>query len=149
MENLEFYDHIYQLWSKTTGAEDRYWGVTEHDHLDIDRRFSVDACDEDSAIRVGGGFSEADSDWITALHGCFPDLIRRLRELEDEVEQHDARADEQSSLAAELATDRQSLYARNLELDVVARNLRETISELKHEIHSLEEELSYAMGEEE
>lgn len=105
MEDNDFLDHIYQLWSKTTLAENGYWMPTEHE-LGTDRRFSIDAVEsEDSSVRVAAGLSEADVDFITAVHGCFPDLIRRLRMAMDEAENLDLRVDDQEGVIAGLTQE--------------------------------------------
>ncbi|BCP36424.1 hypothetical protein MINTMi198_17940 [Mycobacterium intracellulare M.i.198] len=95
MDDLEFFDVLYQGWSKTTGAENTYWQPIEHDHLPTDsrHRFSVDAVGEDHAVRVAAGLTEEDAAWITALHGCFADLTRRLHQAVDEAERFDIEKD--------------------------------------------------------
>lgn len=148
MENLEFYDEIYQQWSKTTGAEDRYYVVKPA--IEYSSLFNVYAVNEDGdERRVAEYLKEQDADWFASVHGCFADLIRRLRELEDEVEQADVRADEQAGIAAVLAEENAELQREDSRWYSEVQGHLETIDALKHEIRSLEEELSYAMGEEE
>lgn len=71
-----------------------YWSITEHE-LDTERRFSVDAIDaEQSAVRVAAGLTEADAAFITALHGCLADLVRRLHDALDEADRLDLERDQ-------------------------------------------------------
>ena len=87
MEDRDFFDHLHQLFSRTTGAENRYWRPLE----DADR---IVAVGEDGEDWVGAGVSVADMDWICAVHGCFPDLVRRLHVALDEADRLDRERDE-------------------------------------------------------
>lgn len=93
MDDREFFDVLYTLWVKTTGASDRYWDV------DGDRVRAVGQSGE--PVVVAAGVGDADADFITALHGCFPDLVRRLHTALDEADRLDREMDDvQSRLAA-------------------------------------------------
>lgn len=115
IDDLEFFSTLYQGWSKTTGAENTYWQPVEHDHLPADNRhrFSVDAIDQDQgAVRVAAGLTEEDAAWITALHGCFADLTRRLHEAVDEAERFDCEKDRVINEMAMLAIENNNLRER-------------------------------------
>lgn len=115
MDDRQFFDEIYQLWSKTTGAEDRFWMPEEH--FDRSGRFNVyavgqyDDGDSNNPLRnrklVASGLNEADADWLTALHGCFADLHRRLHSALDEADRadfdHDSRECRIMELECQLA----------------------------------------------
>ena len=97
MEDREFFDTLYQLWVKTTGASERFW--------DVQRTItgfevgSVSAAEDRG--KVAEFLTEGDADWVTAVHGCFPDLCRRLHAALDEADRLDREMDEvQSRLAA-------------------------------------------------
>ncbi|AGY36982.1 hypothetical protein FREDWARD_37 [Mycobacterium phage Fredward] len=140
MEDREFFDHIYQAWSKTTGAEDHYYVVEKA--LEYSELYNIYAVNQDGfKLRVAEYLKEDDADWFAAVHGCFADLYRRLHEALDDAESADLRADEQSSVAADALIEHAALERKHNELDAVARGLREQVSELKHEIRGLEEEL--------
>ncbi|QDH92988.1 hypothetical protein SEA_STEPHIG9_37 [Mycobacterium phage Stephig9] len=145
MEDREFFDLLYQQWSKTTGAENRFWAVEE----DVDyiaggpNTWNIVAIDQEQNREIVACWfdSEEDADWVAAMHGCFADLYRRLHEALDDAESADLRADEQSSVAADALIEHAALERKHNELDAVARGLREQVSELKHEIRGLEDEL--------
>lgn len=90
MEDREFFDHLLQVWAKTTGAEDRYWAPVETGYEDWD----VFAVGKDEQTHFVGYFeNDADSDFVTAIHGCLPDLVRRLHDAVDTAERLDAEMD--------------------------------------------------------
>ena len=87
MRDRDFFDHLYMLFGRTTGAGERYWRPVESEH----RIVAVGPDDEDG---VAAGVSAADMEWITAVHGCFPDLVRRLHEALDEADRLDRERDD-------------------------------------------------------
>ncbi len=95
MEDREFFDHLHQLFARTTGAEDRYWRPLEDEHRIV-------AVGEDSTEWVAAGVSVADMDWICAVHGCFPDLVRRLHAALDEADRLDRERDDLVNRVIEL-----------------------------------------------
>ena len=98
MDDREFFDRLMQLFMKTTHAEKRYWDYQEYGDT-----FDVDAVGEDGERdNVAAFFSEADADFVTALHGCFPDLYRRLHTALDEADRADRDKDERECRIAEL-----------------------------------------------
>lgn len=104
MDDRQFFDEIYQLWSKTTGAEDRFWMPEEH--FDRSGRFNVYAVGQDETRKlVASGLSDNDADWLTALHGCFADLHRRLHSALDEADRADFDHDSRECRIMELETE--------------------------------------------
>jgi hypothetical protein len=103
MENLEFYDMLYQGWSKTTGAENRFW-MPDKDADHIGRgAYDIYAVDEQQHKKLVASFlSDEDAAFITAVHGCLPDLIRTLRDAADENDRLDTEKDELIGRVAEL-----------------------------------------------
>lgn len=96
----EFFDRLYQLWSKTTGAENHYWMPEEDTNYYAGgpgtwNLVAVDAQNPDWKWDVADHLTEEDADFIAGLHGAIPDLIRRLHEAIDEV----VRKDEQNDIA--------------------------------------------------
>jgi type II secretory pathway component GspD/PulD (secretin) len=71
------------MFSKTTGAESTYWDYTDTGETGFD----VHSCGQDEERTFVGYFDkEADADFVTAVHGCLPDLVRRLLSAVDEAE---------------------------------------------------------------
>lgn len=122
MDDREFIDHLYQHWTKTTGAENSYWRPQEHDGMSRQSIDSVSA-DNESAVRIAAGVSPADADFITAVHGAFPDLTRRLHDALDEADRADKDRD-----------DREAEIAR---LELSTKNLREALVEARDELRKL------------
>jgi hypothetical protein len=89
MDDREFFDKLLQMWAKTTAAEDRFWGYEET----LEEQFDIFAHSHDDKEFVGYVENEADADFITAVHGCFPDLIRRIYIALDEADRLDEEMD--------------------------------------------------------
>ncbi|SIG87827.1 Uncharacterised protein [Mycobacteroides abscessus subsp. abscessus] len=128
MDIREFLDELYSLWAKTTGAEDRYWMPrTEHEFQSGGMLFGIRAVgteqDELVVADTSGFHNEADVDFITAIHGALPDLVRRTHEALDEADRLDEQRDEQ---------------------EIRIAGLEETIDELNGRINELEHDLSKA-----
>ena len=99
VDDREFFDTLMQLVMKTTFAENRYWVYQG----DGEGGFDVNAVGEgDEREFVGYLDKEPDADFITALHGCFPDLYRRLHSALDEADRADRDKDERECRIAEL-----------------------------------------------
>lgn len=108
MDDRDFFDELYQLWCKTTGAEDRFWMPEEH--FDRSGRYNVYAVAQDeSRKQVASGMTDADSDFLTAIHGCFADLWRRLHAALDEADTADYSRDERECRIFELEAEVQEL----------------------------------------
>ena len=101
MDDKEFFDKLFQLFTQTTQAETAYW--MPEAQPDGSGRFYLWAVDkEQNRKRVAEGLKEADADWITALHGCFPDLIRYLLRVTDEAERLDMERDQLTNELVEM-----------------------------------------------
>lgn len=101
MEDRDFFDLLYQQWSKTTGSDDRYWMPVEYE--DGSGRWNIYAVGQDETRKlVASSVSDRDSDFISALHGCVPDLIRRLGSALDEADRLDEELDTTIGRVAEL-----------------------------------------------
>lgn len=97
-DDRDFFDNLVQLWAKTTGAQDTYWRPES-----TENGFTIYAEGRDGARTVvASGLSERDADWICAMHGCMPDVHRRLHMALDEADRADRRFDEQQHLLAGL-----------------------------------------------
>ena len=99
MEDREFFDTLYQLWAGTSWAADGYWKC-EEDPGPVLRRgvrsslWFVQAVNaEDETFSIASGMAEADADYVTAIHVCLPDLVRRLHSALDESERLDTELD--------------------------------------------------------
>lgn len=126
MDIREFLDELYQLWAKTTGAENQYWmPVNNGREGDTDYWFikSVGEEGEENAYVVADILNNRDADFITAIHGALSDLVRRTHEALDEADRLDAQRDEQ---------------------EIRIAGLEETIDELNGRINELEHDLSKA-----
>lgn len=106
MEDRDFFDMLYQGWAKTYGAEDMFWMPEEVDAGDMPvwEVYAVDRHQEKHF--VASFLSEADAAFVTAVHGCFGDLTRRLHSAIDEAERLDEQRDEQEFRIAELAIEK-------------------------------------------
>lgn len=105
MNDREFLDEIYQLWSKTSGAEDSYYVVEEDTDYYIDGpgTYVVWSTDEQGRKLFVASFdTETDADWFASIHGCFADLVRRLQDALDEADRLDERADNAIAQVADL-----------------------------------------------
>ena len=113
----EFFDELYQLWSMTTGAGDRYWMPEEFD--DRSGRFKLYAIADEFRTLVATGLNERDAEFVAGLHGAVPDLIRALHEAVAEAERADY--------------DRDSRECRIAELELELSELKQVISNLSQE----------------
>lgn len=106
IEDAEFFDTLYAGWAKTTGAEDTYWQPEECE----DGSLSIHAVDQqDVRSIIATNVSEDDAAWITALHGCFADLTRRLHQAIDEAERFEIEKDQVISEMLEVALENNNL----------------------------------------
>jgi hypothetical protein len=98
MEDRSFIDLLYQVWSKTTGAQGTFWKPVETiNGVDI-----VAVNEKHEETLIGSFLNSADADFITSLHGCMGDLVRRLHEALDEADRADQGRDEREVRIAEL-----------------------------------------------
>jgi hypothetical protein len=101
VDDREFFDHLLQLWFKTTGAEDRYW--MPEPFTDGSGRFNLYAVAENETRKlVASGLNERDADFISGIHGCLFDLHRRIHEALDEADRSDYGRDSRECRMAEL-----------------------------------------------
>lgn len=102
MEDREFFDLLYNLWAKTPGAENEYWGY-DSDEGDPPS-YLLYSQGEDLEVRkpLASFSSEEAVNFISAIHGCLPDLVRRLHAALDEVDRADYDRDSRECRIAEL-----------------------------------------------
>jgi hypothetical protein len=99
MEDREFLDLLYQMWCKTTYAKERYWDFEGSDA----KLYTIRAVGENGeTIEIAERLYECDADFITAIHGCLPDLVRLLNIALDEAESADLNKDIRECRIAEL-----------------------------------------------
>lgn len=109
MDIREFLDELYQLWAKTTGAENQYWMPEESDIHGQD----IWAVNEEQAKSPVASFmSDADASFVTAIHGALPDLVRLTHEALDEADRLDEQRDEQEFRIAQLEADSDAMRAQ-------------------------------------
>ncbi|AOT24960.1 hypothetical protein PBI_KALPINE_40 [Mycobacterium phage Kalpine] len=125
-EDHQFFDELYQQWTKTTMAEHGYWmpeeveppSICETDTgLDGFVIWAVDQANPENRELVASHLSEADADFITGLQGALPDLIRRLHEAIDEAVRKDEANDIAQGQLADALLENQGLKAQILELE--------------------------------
>lgn len=128
MEDREFFDHLYQIWTKTTGAADKFWMPEEYtDHSGRWRIYAVD--EEQNKTLVAEGLTEADADYLTAVHGCTGDLIRRLGAALDEADRLDYEKDALIRIHARLEEEIDELHSRVGVLNQVTSDMQDELDE--------------------
>lgn len=147
MEDREFFDLLYQQFAKTTEAKDSYWMYEEEYDSVLDFRFFkiFAVSSEEDRTLLGVVYNEADAEFITALHGCFPDLVRRMHDALDEADRLDEDRDNQEVRVAELIEEtsalNRKLSAAVNELDLQTRyavRLEDELSEIQWRMDGLE-----------
>jgi hypothetical protein len=119
MDDQEFFDKLYQLWSKTTQAENGFWAPRE-DHSFTDGSWEVFTEEGDKTYFVASFMTEEDANFLATMHGALPELVRRLQDAIDESDRLDCEKDELIAINA------------GLEMDIDAKNDR--IKELEREL---------------
>ncbi|AHJ88699.1 hypothetical protein PBI_RHYNO_41 [Mycobacterium phage RhynO] len=120
MEDRDFFDLLYQHWSKTTGAQDTYWMVEEDTaHYDggpgtfivwaVGQEPSKDIDAVDGRKFIASFSREEDADFTTAMHGCLADLVRKLHMALDEADRADYDKDSRECRMAELELENAEL----------------------------------------
>lgn len=98
MDDRDFFDKLYQGWAKTTGAGDGFWMPEESDEqypAGGPGTWNIVALDSEQArTTVAEWLTEDDAAFITAVHGCFADLVRRLHRAVDESDRFDELKDD-------------------------------------------------------
>lgn len=106
MDDRDFMSMMYQGFTKTTNAETAYWGYEPDEDSGGNTFYSlfyVDGSEPDEKRYIGTLEYEADAAFITAVHGCFPDLHRRWLEALEEADRLDLEKDLAENVAAELS----------------------------------------------
>lgn len=127
MEDRDFFDLLYQEFAKTTGAEKTYWmseQAKDEEGNELPWFVIWSVGDDDSRQLVADNLSEVDADFITAVHGCFPDLVRRMHDAVDEADRLDEERDNQEVRIADLIAE--------------VRDLEDQLSEIQWRIDGLE-----------
>ncbi|ASZ75474.1 hypothetical protein KIW74_gp54 [Mycobacterium phage Kimona] len=116
MEDRDFFDLLYQQWTKTTGAADSYWMPVEYnDGTGRWKIYAVKLDEEGNEVRkliASDIQNEADADFLTAIHGCVGDLTRRLHRALDEADNADYDRDSRECRIAELELENAELKAK-------------------------------------
>ncbi|SUE29563.1 Uncharacterised protein [Nocardia farcinica] len=105
MDDQEFFDQLYQLWSKTNSVGEGYWSAREDE--------SFPGCYEVvSDVGYGTRFiasfmTEDVADFLAVVHTALPDIVRRFNEMADEADRFLTERDEQINrvLALEIEND--------------------------------------------
>lgn len=122
MDDRTFFDLLFQQFAKTTRAEDNYWMSYE---VAGTGSWSVHAVDKDDVRSVvATNLCEVDADFITAVHGCFPDLVRRLHDALDEADRLDAARDEREQQIGRLTLENMELREECARLEEVLATAR-------------------------
>ncbi|QBJ00225.1 hypothetical protein SEA_PHARAOH_36 [Mycobacterium phage Pharaoh] len=113
----DFFDILYQQWSKTTWAETSYWMPEEDRSFPGSFNIVAQSQTEDAKKPLAAFLSEEDADFICGLHGAIPDLIRRLHEALDMADRKDTANDLAQGQLAEALLENHALreQVRHLE----------------------------------
>jgi hypothetical protein len=144
VEDRDFFDVLYQGWSKTTGAENTFWMPEEYPKAPDDppSPWIIYAVAEDqSKTYVGETDNEADAGWITALHGCFADLVRRLHMAVDLAEQKDVERDRAMGDLLDTMLQKEELRTTIEGLGLQVSDLEASLDTASARIKELEAEL--------
>ncbi|AIW02934.1 hypothetical protein KIY87_gp61 [Mycobacterium phage Malec] len=116
-QDHQFFDILYQQWSKTSMAEHGYWVVEEDESFP--GCFNVIAVhqSEDARKPIAAFMSEEDADFIAGLHGAVPELIRRLHDAIDEATRKDEANDIAQGQLADALLENIGLRAEIHELE--------------------------------
>ncbi|QDK03475.1 hypothetical protein SEA_PAINTERBOY_41 [Mycobacterium phage PainterBoy] len=120
-QDHEFFDILYQQWSKTSWAEEGFWVVEEYQPGGPGNGFpllwALKAVKGDKSYTLTTFEREEDADFTAGLHGAVPDLIRRLHEAIDEATSKDEARDQAEANLAEAYLENQGLRQRIEELE--------------------------------
>jgi hypothetical protein len=117
MDDREFFDKLYQSWSKTSGAENTFWMPEENESFP--GTYLLVATDSgDKRIHVADFLNETDGDFIASVHGALPEIVRRVLDAIDESDRLDAEKDDLHVRIAELEMEADALQARIAELEM-------------------------------
>lgn len=117
-EDHEFFDILYQQWSKTSWAETAYWMPEESELFPgLFNLVAVDSADNTKRKSVADFMSEEDAEYVAGLHGATGDLIRRLHEAIDEAVRKDEANDIAQGQLADALLENIGLRAELLEVE--------------------------------
>lgn len=106
IDDKDFFDTLYTQFTKTTDAADRYWMPEEVEG----HGYTIWTVGEGGGrTEIGAFLFEADADFVTAVHGCFPDLVRRLHAALDEADRLDVDRDEREQEVFRLSVENEEL----------------------------------------
>jgi hypothetical protein len=121
LDDDEFFSLLYQQFTQTTGAEDRFWMPEENP--DRSGRWNIYAVSVDPETGeqdrklVASSCSDVDADFISGVHGCISDLIRRLHIAIDEADRLDTERDVQEKRIFDLEVQVDAQTNRIAELE--------------------------------
>ncbi|QBJ01126.1 hypothetical protein PBI_ARISSANAE_40 [Mycobacterium phage Arissanae] len=105
----EFFDTLYQQWSKTTGAKDTYWMPEESDSFPGTFDLIAVNPNNDERTPLCAFMSEDDAEFVAGLHGAVPDLVRHLGEATDRADRLDEARDLAEGRYAEVLLENAAL----------------------------------------
>ncbi|AEJ93391.1 hypothetical protein SEA_GREEDYLAWYER_41 [Mycobacterium phage GreedyLawyer] len=118
-QDHQFFDILYQQWSKSTWAEHSYW-MPEEDQS-FPGCFNIIAVDQSKEEKnrnpIAAFLKEEDAEFIAGLHGAVPDLIRRLHEAIDDATRKDEENDRAQGMLADALLENQGLKEQIRELE--------------------------------
>ncbi|AMW64390.1 hypothetical protein PBI_KAZAN_42 [Mycobacterium phage Kazan] len=118
-QDHQFFDILYQQWSKSTWAEHSYW-MPEEDQS-FPGCFNIIAVDQSKEEKnrnpIAAFLKEEDAEFIAGLHGAVPDLIRRLHETIDDATRKDEENDRAQGMLADALLENQGLKEQIRELE--------------------------------
>ncbi|QFP95523.1 hypothetical protein SEA_GAUGELDP_40 [Mycobacterium phage GaugeLDP] len=116
-QDHEFFDTLYQQWSKTTMAEHGYWMPEEDESFPGCFNLIAVHQSNDERKPLAAFMDEADAEFVAGLHGAVPDLIRRLHEAIDEAVSKDEANDIAQGHLADALLENQGLREQIRELE--------------------------------
>ncbi|QJD52689.1 hypothetical protein PBI_AN3_39 [Mycobacterium phage AN3] len=116
-QDHEFFDILYQQWTKSTLAEHGYWMPEEDESFPGSFNLIAVHQSKDERRPIAAFMDEADAEFVAGLHGAVPDLIRRLHEAIDEAVRKDEQNDIAQGQLADALLENEGLKAQILELE--------------------------------
>lgn len=140
MEDREFFDHLYSVWAKTTGADKTFWMPEEHSPETVPQTFDIWAVSEDESRELVASYlSDEDSDFTTSIHGCFADVVRRVMDALDEADRLDEEKDDLVVRVADLESQADDLNGLLEHLEGRISDMEDDLDEANDEINRLSE----------
>jgi chromosome segregation ATPase len=135
----ELVDELYQLWAKTTHAENGGWEIEEDEDSNYVDVVSVSK-DEWEQI-IGFTVSKPDAAFITAVHTGLPELVRLVHTALDEADRADFDKDSRECRIAELESELiEANYINSRLRNEFAEELA-NVAELQSEVETLKADL--------